>query len=98
MRLLAAEWGINSLKISFDEYILRAYAMSEHMLAIKAATMGKTSEASAFLVLLRLQRKDRSVHVKNYLGARLGNLSGEVMLFRSLVLQEENKSLVSPKS
>lgn len=72
--------------------------MSKHMLAIKAATMGKTSEASAFMVLLRLQRKDRRVHVKNYLGARLGNLSGEVMLFRSLVLQEENKSSVSPKS
>lgn len=89
----------DSLKIySFDECILRTYDIPAYMLAIKPAKVGKTYEASAFLVLTGPQMKNGSVHVKNYLRARLVNLSREVMLFRSQGLKEENKSSVSPRS
>ena len=45
-------WMGDSLKIySFDECILRTYDIPAYMLAIKPAKVGKTYEASAFLVL-----------------------------------------------
>lgn len=67
--------------------------MSEH---IWISPM-KGQETCLFGVTV-LQRKNGKVHVKNYLGDRLVNLSREVMLFRSQILQEENKSSVSPNS
>lgn len=44
-----------------------------------------------------LQRKNGKVDVKNYLGDRFVNLSREVMLFRSQIVQKENQIFSLPK-
>lgn len=74
------------------------FDMSEHSPAIKTAMVDETYKVFAFRVLTGLQRKQGSMHMKNYLGTRPVNLSREVMLFRSQVIQEENKSPISPNS
>lgn len=57
-------------------------------MAIKAPMKGKTY---VFFGVTGLHRKNGSVHVKNYTVNRLINMSRDGMLFRSQVLQEENK-------
>lgn len=66
--------------------------MCENLCWSSKLQQDRTYKVPAFVVLMGLQRKHGSIHLTNYLGTRLVNLSREVMLFRSQVLQEENKS------